>query len=1001
MSNDIKDKNTIMILKKITMALLAFFYVGAISQISAISLEENPQRRDVKFEGNAVMAKILDSSSDEAVAFATAYISKDGTTKNAFYALTNDKGVVVIDRLPLGNFILKVELLGYKAITKNVEVKQGLNRIGQLKMNPDIEQLANAEVTAVGNPIVVKKDTIEYTASSFKTTENDMLEALLKKLPGVEIGSDGTITANGETITKITIDGKTFFLDDPQLALKNIPAKMVDKVKVVEKKSEQSQFTGIDDGDSETVIDLSVKPGMMKGWFGSVGGGAGHDIDGSTGNKNDVRYEGAAMVGKFTKDSQISIIANGNNTNNRGFNDLAGDMMQTMKASIGGGLRGQGGAGASGNDGISTSWLGGVNGAINLLEGDLELEGNYLYNGTDKYFWQKSERVSFLPDNVNMVSNNENKQYSLNQGHRAGVEIDYKLNDKTSFWFRPQFNYGWGRFNEESVFDSYKFNTLDGVENSELKLNDGNNTSSGTNNSWKTDGMLLYRQKIGSTAGRTLSMFVRYNISESGMDAINKSTTNTYDSEGDALGANVIDQNYKLDQSAYSVMGKLTYTEPLGKNYFLQGSYRYSWSENNSDKKTYDFNEASGIYDKFNNIYSTNFKNTFLNQDIGLEAVKQEEKFTIQLGVTAQPYSTISLQKGTLENTSSGLQTLRDTTVSGWNFAPSARFDYKFSKTSFLRVRYRGWTNQPSISQLQPVPDNTNPLYIKLGNANLKPEFNQFLFGMYRMSDPKSFFSMHTMMRLMYTKDGIINASWYNNSGVQLSAPINSAEGKYSGFFRFMLNSPIAKSKFSVSSYTDMNVSSGLSYTGVGEADNVYDIMSSLISGRTTTLKVSEKLQFTYRNNLFEANLGARAQYQNAWYTEKSQAKPSTWNNQAFASITATLPFGMEIKTNADYNFYFGYIDGYGDSQVIWNAEISQMLFKKKASLTLKVYDILNQARNVYRVNTDNYVEDVVNNTLGRYFTLSFIYRFGKSNKNTSKGHGSMMYRPGPGYGHR
>lgn len=956
-----------------------------------LSFSAYSQKNDPKYTGNAVMAVIMDGGNGDPVPFATAYISKKGDEENAFYALTNEDGMVIIDKLPLGKFIFKVELIGYRTIEKEIEVKKGLNRLGKIEMKPDIEMIDAAVVTAVGNPIVVKKDTIEYTASSYKTTENDMLESLLKKIPGIEISSDGQITANGETITKININGKTFFLDDPQLALKNIPANIVDKVKVVEELSEQSKFTGIDDGEGETVIDLSVKKGKMGGWFGNIGGGAGHDIDGVTGNKNDVRFEGAAMVAKFTEDSQLSIILNGNNTNNRGFNDIAGNAMNTMRSSMGGG---RSGGGSAGNDGVVTSWMGGINGNTRLLDGKLELEGNYLYSGADKYFWQQSQKVSFLPDNVNMITDEENVQNSINQGHRAGLEIDYKLSDRTSFWFRPQFNYGYGKFDEASTFSSY--NQSDDAPDEQTMVNSGTNNTNGYNSSWKTDGMFLYRQKITSTPGRTLSFFGRYSISDSRMDAWNKSVTNTsFDTEGNPVEKTVTDQKYLMDQSSYSATGRLTYTEPLGKNYFLQGNYRFSWSQNNSVKDTYDYDPEQDAYNVKNEYYSTNFKNTFLNQDIGLTFYKQEEKFTVQAGVSAQPFNTISEQfmPPASENEKGSVQTTR---LSGWNFTPSARFDYNFSKTSFIRIRYRGWTNQPSITQLQPVPDNSNPLYMKLGNTALKPEFNQFLFGMFRMSDPKSFLAMHTMARFTYTKDAIINASWYNSSGVQYTAPINSKEGKYSAVLRLMLNSPIAKSDFSINTHTDMNLSSGLSYTGVGEAQSIDEIMDELISGRTTTLSVAERLQFVYRNDFLEVALGGRVQYQNSWYTEKSQAHPSTWSNKVDASIIATLPFGMEIKTNADYNFYFGYIDGYGDSQVIWNAEISQMFLKKRASLTLKVYDILNQAQNVYRVNTDNYVQDVVNNTLGRYFTLSFIYRFGNANHGNGP-RGGMGGPHGPG----
>ena len=282
--------------------------------------------------------------------------------------LTDHEGAAAITKVKKGTYILKAEIMGYKAHEQELTLEKAVD-LGTIRMKEDVEVLDAASVSAVGNPIIVKKDTIEDNASSFKTSDNDMLEDLLKKLPGVEVNSDGSITANGETITKITIDGKTFFLDDPQLATKNLPAKMIEKVKVVERKSEQARFTGIDDGQEEHIIDLSVYKGMMNGWFGNLQGGGGHDLPDEGYYNEDHkfmdegwRYQGAAIVGNFKEDSQISIIANANNTNNRGFNDLAGGMMGGMRG--GGGGMGRGGMGGfGGGNGITSSWMGGLNGA--------------------------------------------------------------------------------------------------------------------------------------------------------------------------------------------------------------------------------------------------------------------------------------------------------------------------------------------------------------------------------------------------------------------------------------------------------------------------------------------------------------------------------------------------------------------------------------------------------------------------------------------------------------
>ena len=287
--------------------------------------------------------KLQDAASGEPVGFATVSLTPE--KGNAKYSLSDHDGKAVIEKVRAGKYTLKAEIMGYKPYQQAVEVGREALDLGVIKMDLDQEVLDAASVSATGNPIIIKKDTVEYNASSFKTTDTDMLINLLKKLPGIEVDDNGSITANGETITKITIDGKTFFLDDPSIASQNLPAKMIEKVKVVKKKSEQAEFTGIDDGNDETIIDLSVQKSMMNGVFGNVTGGVGHDIPSKENDMNDWRFNGNGMIGRFTDSNQISIIGNGNNgAGGMGFTNMGGNMMGQMM----GGGRGMGGGVLSG-----------------------------------------------------------------------------------------------------------------------------------------------------------------------------------------------------------------------------------------------------------------------------------------------------------------------------------------------------------------------------------------------------------------------------------------------------------------------------------------------------------------------------------------------------------------------------------------------------------------------------------------------------------------------------
>ena len=907
----------------------------------------------------SLKVRLTDTLSKEPVSFATIYVSKDGGTEGAYYAMTDGDGKGVITNIPSGKYVFVAELMGYTKATRPVELKSQVTDLGEVFMKADITMLNEVVVSAVGNQVVVKKDTVEYTATLFKTTDNDMLEDLLKKLPGVEVDSDGGITYQGETINKIMIDGKEFFLDDPSLASKNIPAKIIEKIKVVDKKSDQAEFTGIDDGEEEKVIDLSVKPGLLESWFGNVAAGGGHDLQTE---EHAARYQASGMAGRFTENNQISFIFNANNTNNRGFGDMG----------MGCGMRGRGFGGNRG--GIMTSWMGGINANMNLGgDRDRELGGNYLYNGTSRDVEERSSRTTFLNDSISQhTANNESSRF-FSDGHRAGMEIDYKFNDKTSILFRPNFNYSTSRYSERSEYETD--NSMTG------KVNDGVSEATSDGTSWRTNGRLLYRQRIGEKAGRTLSLNLDYSISNSDYDGTNYSETNTY-TDGLQSGRELVNQYYDQREESYSASADLTYTEPLGKNFFLLGSYRFNWSNSLSEKDTRNVLEDGTLSEELDSTYSSRMENTFLRHRMQVSFMKQEKNYNLQLGVNAQPSTTI-----TKDDFNPG----RNVNYTVWNFAPSARFDYNFDKNEFMRINYNGSTSQPSVNQLMPVPDNSDPLYVSVGNMSLKPEFSNRFRMHYNYTDMESFSTYSVMGGFNFTKDDIINASWYNSTGTQYTVPVNSDRPTLGGNVMLMTNSQFGKSGFSLMTFTRGSVTSSLSYTGDNpEAETFEEIQDYLIGGRTTSMSLSENLTLVYRNDYIETRLGASASYRKAWYEIASQARADTWDNSVFAEVNATLPWGMEFRTDARYNYYIGYEAGFGEPELTWNAEISQLFLKDKMTLRFKVYDILNQAKNNYRTTTDNYVEDTYNNTLGQYFMISLVYRFGNFDK-------MMGGRRGPG----
>ena len=944
-----------------------------------------------------VTVKLEDATNGEPVGFATVSLTPE--KGNAKYALTDHEGKGTIEKVKAGKYTFKAEIMGYKAVEKAVEIGKETTDLGVVKMDLDQEVLDAASVSATGNPIIIKKDTVEYNASSFKTTDTDMLINLLKKLPGIEVDDSGNITANGETITKITIEGKTFFLDDPQLATQNLPAKMIEKVKVVKKKSEQAEFTGIDDGNDETIIDLSVQKSMMNGIFGNVTGGVGHDVPSKENDMNDWRYTGNGMVGRFTNDSQLSVIANGNSgAGGMGFTNMGGNMMGQMM----GGGRGMGGAMGGGmmgggfGGGITTSWMGGVNAAADLLDDKMEFSGNYMYSGSITRSEQESYQENYY-DGWTQIQETVNTSNQRNNGHRVGVRLDHKFSDNTSILFQPQFNYSQGGYNQTQVFDTWK-----DLKNDANKASDGFSTNYGLNNNWSANGFLLFRQRLGMP-GRTLSVNLNWTLSNNHSDGYNQSITNTIN--GVMPGVAVVNQRVDQASRTQNAGARLVYTEPLGGGFYVEGSYQYNYSQSNSNKDVYnnkagnDLTEAEiaqAIKDKKldyagdgdrDDAYSNTILNRNITQNAGLAFMYQEGNVRAQLGVSANPQRQYNVTNG---------ETYDPGTI--WNWAPRAMLFYDFNDNANIRVNYNGRSGQPSTNQLMPVLDNSNPLSMSLGNPYLTPYFNHNGRVELEYSNRQTFFTARLNLQGGMNQNPIVNAAW-NENGRQYSFPVNG-KNTYNGSVRVMVNAPIAKSNFSISNNANVNYSSSTSYVGASSlstkefwnedmSDFNYEAFNKahpdlnndndFIVNATQTLSVMERLNVNYRSDYLEVRVNGGTRFNKPWYSVKTATTNDnvTWNNSVGGSINWTIGYtGLTFTTDANYNWYNGYKTEQ-PSRLIWNAGLQMPIIYNQATISLNAYDILGQRKNLSTTQNENLYSESRSLSIGRYIILSFTWRFG------------------------
>ena len=934
-----------------------------------------------------VTVKLEDASNGEPVGFAT--VSLNPEKGSAKYSLSDNTGKAVIEKVKAGKYVFKAEIMGYKPVEKAVEVGREALDLGVVKMELDQEVLDAASVSATGNPIIIKKDTVEYNASSFKTTDTDMLINLLKKLPGIEVDDNGTITANGETITKITIDGKTFFLDDPSIASSNLPAKMIEKVKVVKKKSEQAEFTGIDDGNDETIIDLTVQKSMMNGVFGNVTGGVGHDIPSKENDMNDWRFNGNGMIGRFTDSNQISIIGNGNNgAGGMGFTNMGGNMMGQMM----GGGRGMGGMGGGFGGGITTSWMGGVNAAADLLDDRMELSGNYMYSGSNTQSEQDSYQENYFKDAPTQFQETTNTSYQRNNSHRVVVRLDHKFSDNTSILFQPQFNYSKGGYNQSQVFDTWRGDMTDAN-----KLNDGFSTNNGLNSNWQANGFLLLRQRLGMP-GRTLSVNLNWTLSNNHSDGYNQSVTNTYDGEEAKLVNQRVDQSSRTQNAS----ARLVYTEPLGGGFYVEGSYQYSYNQSNTDKDVYNsLYNSFGTYDydiaartmkyvgdgERDEDYSNKILNRNINQSAGLAFMYQEGDVRAQLGVTANPQNQ--------HNETNGKE--YDNKVLNWS--PRAMLFYDFNDNANIRVNYNGRSGQPSTSQLMPVLDNSNAMSQSLGNPFLQPYFNHNGRVELEYSNRATFFTARLNLQGGMNQNPIVNASWNDAIGRRYTFPVNG-KNTWNGGARIMVNAPIAKSNFSISNNSNINYSMSTSYVGASNLDTdrfwndkrtefdyekfheAYPDLNDtpdFIVNETRTLRVMERLNLNYRSDDLEVRINGGTTFNKPWYSVKTTGNTEdiTWNNSVGGSINWSVGYtGLQFTTDANYNWYNGYKTDQ-PSRLIWNAGLQKSIIYNQATISLNAYDILGQRKNLSTTQNENLYSESRSLSIGRYVMLSFTWRFG------------------------
>ena len=882
--------------------------------------------------GVNVTGSVVEQGSDTPIEQATVRLLnvKDSAMVRGVVSARN--GSFTLKNVKKGSYLLHITFIGYDPLYQPLQItgKKNPVNVGKLELSDGAIELGEAVVIGKAPEITVRNDTVEYNADSYKVTEGSVLEDLLKKMPGVEVDSEGKITVNGKEVKKVMVDGKEFFSDDPKVASKNLPAKMIDKLQVLDKKSDMAQMTGFDDGEEETVINLTVKPGMKQGWFGNAYGGYG--------SKD--RYEGNAMVNRFVNNDQITFMGGANNTNNMGFSDLASTMFSGMGG--GGGRRGGFGAGS----GITSSGNAGLNFSKEFKPDKLTLGGNTRYSHSDNDARSKSDRQNILPGDSSSYDNSEAMSRTKSDNFGVDFRLEWKPDTMTQLIFRPSFSLS------HSMNDNFSDATT--LDNERDTVNTNKSSNYSESNGYNLNASIDFSRKLNNK-GRVFSATLSGGNSDSYSDGMNRSDI-VYFNQTDALKNSIIDQRSRYDNKGFNYRAYVSWVEPIGHNNFIQATYSISQRKQEALKNVYN-QDADGIYNVLDSAYSQSYRNNFISQRASLSFKSQRAKFNYTIGLNLDPSYSSS------ENFV-GDTTLSKITRKVVNLSPMAQFNYMFDKRTNLRIMYNGRTSQPSMTQLQPVADISDPTNITIGNPDLNPRYTNNVFIRFQQFTPEKQRAFMIMANGSYIINDIVSYTSYNQETGVKTTTYKNVNGNYSGNVRMMLNTPLKNKKFSINSMTMASFANSNGY--INEEKNT-----------NRNLILSERGGIDFRSSYLDLGVNGNIRYNATSNSLQKENNQNTFNYGAGGYTTIYLPLNFKIESDVNWSTNSGYGDGFKQNEVLWNASASKSFLKNnQGTLRFKIYDILQQRSNISRSVTASYIQDSEYNTLGSYFMVHFIYRF-------------------------
>ena len=916
-----------------------------------------------------ISGKVIETDSKEPLASTTVKLMKTDSSLVAG-VLTQLDGSFKVKAPAAGKYILKISCVGFKNIVRTLNITGDKDiALGNISMETDAIMLQGATITKQAAKVILKEDTFVYNAAAYRTPEGSMVEELVRRLPGAQIDDAGKITINGKEVKKILVDGKEFMTGDTKTAIKNLPTSIVERVKAYDEKSDLARVSGIDDGEEQTVLDFGIKRGMNKGFFTN------NDVAYGT----EDRYAARLMAAKFNSKLRIMAMGNANNVNDQGF---------------GGG----GGRFGRGRSGLNATKMAGLN--FNFEEkGKLKLDGSVRWDHSDGDQRTKSSTENFVTTNGSFT-NSLNQSFSRSNSWNANMRIEWTPDTMTNISFRPSFSTSSSdglssslsaTFNEDPYLyttNPLSEDTYDMMSARGAMVNSRENSSLSYSNSKDVSGVLQVNRKLNSM-GRNITL--RLNARYSDSDKKNLSTNNVHLYQKKNIYG--LDSTYQTNRynvtpsKNYSYSAKLTYSEPIMKATFLQLSYEFQYKYTKSDRSTYNFsnlgedffdgvtphyrgwddyiaalqNPIEDYYDRELSRFSQ-YKNYIHDIQLMLRIIRKAYNFSA--GIKVEPQETEFTYR--YQN----IDTVARRSVV--NITPTLDFKWKIGKQHQLRVNYRGVTSQPSMTNLLPITDDSNPLNITMGNPGLKPSFTNSLWMNYKnyIQRHQRFISAYLSYRT--TRNSISNKVTYiEETGGRITKPEN-INGDWSASANFIFSTALdTTGYFNINSTSEVRYANNVGYLTL-------DKTSSSVKNATKDLQIYERLAFSYRNDWLELEPGGSLRYSVAKNDLMPNSNQEIWQFSYGMNANVQMPWGMTLATDLNMNSRRGYTDASANTnELIWNVQLSQSLLKGKLlTFTLQFYDILREQSNLSRSISAMQRSDTEYNSITSYVMLHVIYKF-------------------------